>query len=179
MHEKLIRSIIQQLCDQSDSVPAPLVQIYGNGRQQVSVASLQSTLQKIIDGFERTYIIVDALDECTDRDKVLAWIEQLIQRKKGNVQVLFSSRPEWDIEDQLQSMVSLARVTLNNRPAEKDIKMYIDAKLSKMVRWDKATIVRVKNALIIRSDGMYISILLKGGFRCADDFPGSGGLLCR
>lgn len=154
LHHKLVRSIIKQLSHQSSGFPASLMDLYGGGHEQPSIASLQLTLQKIIDGFERVYIIVDAVDECADREKVLGWIERITRRKGGNLQVLLSSRPEHDIEDQLQSIVSLARVTLNNGLAEQDIKTSIDAKLSRMIRWDKATLARVKDALVIRSDGM-------------------------
>ncbi|KZP03973.1 hypothetical protein FIBSPDRAFT_657023, partial [Athelia psychrophila] len=111
--------------------------------------------------FGRTYIIIDAVDECADREKVLAWIEQLTRRKKGNLQVLFSSRPERDITDQLRSMVSLYRVTLNGKLADKDIETYLDAMLSKLTRWDKETIARVRNALITGSDGMFRWVALQ------------------
>ncbi|KZP14374.1 hypothetical protein FIBSPDRAFT_107366 [Athelia psychrophila] len=121
LHDKLIRSIMQQPCDRSDGVPAPLVDIYGNRRHQVSVASLQSILEKIIDGFERTYIIIDALDECTNKEKVLARIEELMQRKAGYVHILFSSRPEQDITDKIQCMAYIDRVTLNNRLPDKEV----------------------------------------------------------
>ncbi|KZP17157.1 ankyrin [Athelia psychrophila] len=160
LHDKFIRSIIKQLSHQSASFPAPLVDLYGGGQQQPSIQSLQLILEKIIDGFERTFIIIDAVDECTDREKTLAWIEQLTQRKKGNLQVLFSSRPEQDIIEKLRCMAYIARVTLNSKLADKDIETYIDVMLSKMLRWDAQTIARVKDALIIDSGGMHISELV-------------------
>ncbi|KZP12272.1 hypothetical protein FIBSPDRAFT_836445 [Athelia psychrophila] len=155
LHDKLIRSIIKQLSHRSGGFPAPLVDLYGGGQQQPSIESLQLVLEKIIDGFERTFIIIDAVDECTDREKTLAWVEQLTQRKKGNLQVIFSSRPEQDIIDKLRCMVYITRVTLNGTLADKDIETYIDAMLSKMIRWDAQTIARVKDALITDSDGMF------------------------
>ncbi|KZP17116.1 hypothetical protein FIBSPDRAFT_894522 [Athelia psychrophila] len=155
LHAKFIRSIIKQLSHQSAGVPAPLVDLYGGGQQQPSIQSLQLILEKIIDGFERTFIIVDAVDECTDREKMLTWVEQLTQRKKGNVQLLFSSRPEQDITDKLSSMAYIARVTLNSKLADKDIETYLDAMLSKMIRWNAQTIALVKDTLITDSDGMF------------------------
>ncbi|KZP03908.1 hypothetical protein FIBSPDRAFT_1055009, partial [Athelia psychrophila] len=161
LHEKLIRSIIQQLCDQSDSVPAPLVEIYGSGRQQVSVASLQSALQKIIGGFERTYVVIDALDECTNMMKVLAWINDMMDWKAGKVCILFSSRPEHDITDTVRGMPYIVRVTLNNRLTDKDIRTYLDAMLSKLIRWNPQLTARVRELLITGADGMFRWVALQ------------------
>ncbi|KZP20983.1 hypothetical protein FIBSPDRAFT_891581 [Athelia psychrophila] len=154
LHEKMIRSIVKQLSHQSASFPAPLVDLYGGGQQQPSIQSLQLVLEKLIDGFERTFIIIDAVDECIDREKVLARIEQLTQRNRGNLQFLFSSRPEQDITDKLRCMVYIAQVTLNSKLADKDIKTYIDAMLSEMIRWNAEITARVKDALITDSDGI-------------------------
>ncbi|KZP17123.1 hypothetical protein FIBSPDRAFT_830929 [Athelia psychrophila] len=136
LHDKFIRSIIKQLSHQSAGVPAPLVDLYSGGQQQPSIQSLQRILEKIIDGFECTFIIIDAVDECTDREKTLAWVEQLTQHKRCNLQLLFSSRPEQDITDKPSSMAYIARLTLNSKLADKDIQTYIDAMLSKMIRWN-------------------------------------------
>ncbi|KZP27087.1 ankyrin, partial [Athelia psychrophila] len=105
--------------------------------------------------FERMFIIIDTIDECTNREKTLAWIEQLTQRKRGNIQALFSSRPEQDIIEKFRCMAYIARVTLNSKLADEDIETYIDAMLSNMIRWDAQTIALVKGALITDSDGMF------------------------
>ncbi|KZP17138.1 hypothetical protein FIBSPDRAFT_1047078 [Athelia psychrophila] len=168
LHDKFIRSLIKQLSHQSASFPAPLVDLYGGGQQQPSIQSLQLVLEEIIDGFERTFIIVDAVDECADREKMLAWVEELTQRKRGNLQLLFSSRPEQDVTEKLSSMAYIARVTLNSRLADKDIESYIDAMLSKMIRWDAQTIALVKDALITDSDGMFrwVAFQISELFKC-------------
>ncbi|KZP24030.1 ankyrin [Athelia psychrophila] len=160
LHDRLIRSIIKQLSYQSSGFPTSLVELYGDGRQP-SIKALQHVLEKIIDGFDRTYIIIDAVDECANREKVLTWIDKITRRKAGNLQVLFSSRPERDIKDYLDSMVSLYRVTLNGKRADRDIEAYLDAMLAKMTRWDAVTIARVRAALITGSDGMFRWVALQ------------------
>src|SRR5271154_14284 len=73
LHGNLIRSLILQLWDHCDALPFPLVKLYGHGHQQPSINSLHETLQLMISGFEQVYIIIDALDECTEPVKLLEW----------------------------------------------------------------------------------------------------------
>lgn len=154
LHHKFLRSIIRQLADNSDEVPAPLVDLYGHGNQQPLTASLQLTAQKLIGRLERAYIIIDALDECTDRERTLMWIEQLIQWKSGKVQILISSRPEADIRERFDSSPSVTWISLVGRSADADIEVYVNAMLARMVRWDAQITERVRHVLIAGAHGM-------------------------
>lgn len=150
----MIRSLILQLWNQSIGVPAPLAQICGHGHQQPSIASLQLTLRQIIETFERTYIILDALDECMDREKLLAWTGDLLRRETGKVHILLSSRRELDIEDCFESIPNLVHVPLRGGSLNADIEKYIDAMLSKITKWDGPTRARVREVLIQGAHGM-------------------------
>lgn len=160
LHGQLIRSLIRQLCAQSSGVPASLVELHGSGHQQVSLASLQTVLQQIIAEFKRAYIIIDALDECTDWNKVLVWISNLLQWTEGKPRVLFSSRPEQEILEKLAlvEFESLTRVSLNGKHSDADIETYVDAMLTHMTRWDCATLALVRKALITGASGMYVLV---------------------
>ncbi|KAF7979993.1 hypothetical protein HWV62_40082 [Athelia sp. TMB] len=160
-HHKLIRSLIMQLSEQWGVIPAPLATIYGHGNRQASVDELQLTLQLIIDSFERTYIVIDALDECADRANVISWIKRLTRRKVGKVHVLFSSRPETDIEEEFDYLGTLIRVPLAGHAAENDIKTYLNAMLSKMTKWDAQTRSRVREVLLRGAGGMFRWVALQ------------------
>ena len=94
LHDKLIRSLIMQFSLRCEGIPATLVELYGHGQEQPSTNSLQDTLQLILDGLHSAYIIIDSLDECTDRDRVLKWIEKIVFQKMGNLLMVVASRPE-------------------------------------------------------------------------------------
>ncbi|KZP07449.1 hypothetical protein FIBSPDRAFT_998150, partial [Athelia psychrophila] len=143
-HNKFLRSIIRQLSHQSSSFPASLMEIYDGGHQQPSLASLQLTLRRIIEGFEHAYIVVDALDECTDRKKVLAWIEELMQWHGGKLHILLSSRPETDIKKKFHSIEKLVQFSLTGHPMNNDIEICIDALLLEMDIWDDETRAHVR-----------------------------------
>src|SRR5882757_1439529 len=98
-HDKLIRSLISQFSYQRGGIPTVLADLYKRcgGHQQPSVNQLQNTLRDIFDGFSRAYIVIDALDECTDRDKTLNWLSKLvadIDRNAANLRIMVTSRPE-------------------------------------------------------------------------------------
>ncbi|KZP07476.1 ankyrin, partial [Athelia psychrophila] len=160
-HNKFIRSIIRQLSHQSSSFPASLMEIYDGGHQQPSLASLQLTLRRIIEGFKHAYIVVDALDECTDRKKVLAWIEELVQWSGGKLHILLSSRPETDIKKKFRSMANLVQFSLAGSPMNKDMEICIDAMLLEMDMWDDETRAHVKDVLIRDAQGMFQWIALQ------------------
>ena len=81
LHNQLIRSLISQFSHRRGGIPVELADLYKRcgGYQQPSDDQLQNTLQDILDGFSDAYIIIDALDECTDRKKTLNWIKKLSQ----------------------------------------------------------------------------------------------------
>lgn len=135
-------------------MPLPLVGLYGHGNHQPSTASLELTAQNLISRLDRTYIIVDALDECIDMERTLAWIKQLVQWKSGKVQILISSRPEAEIKERFDSTPSVTGISLVGRSADADIEIYINAMLAQMVRWDAQTTEHVRHALIAGANGM-------------------------
>src|ERR1700692_4785446 len=105
MHESLIRSLIMQFSDQCDGLPAVLVELYegcNNGHQEPSMDALQNTLQSVLGGVSGAYIIIDSLDECAERGKLLSWVTKITSWKVGKVHLAVTSRPERDIEDHLR-----------------------------------------------------------------------------
>lgn len=137
--------------------PSSLMVIYGGGHPQPSIASFQLTLRRNIEGFEHVYIVIDALDECINRQKVLAWIEELLQWHGGKLRILLSSRPEPDIREKFNSLAQTAQFSLSGFPMNEDIKIYIDAMLVRMVRWDDTIRAHVRDVLIRGAQGMCVS----------------------
>ncbi|KZP31902.1 ankyrin, partial [Athelia psychrophila] len=114
-----------------------------------------------IEGFEHVYIVVDALDECTDKKKVLAWIEELMQWNGGKLHIFLSSRPETDIKKKFRSMANLVQFSLAGSPMNKDIEICIDAMLLEMDMWDDETRAHVRDVLIRGAQGMFQWVALQ------------------
>ena len=109
LYDKLLRSLIWQFSLKcKGTVPKVLVNLYmgcGNGHQEPTLDDLQNTLQRILDGFSSTFIILDALDECAERQKLLNWIHTFILENDINLglHLIVTSRQEEEIEDKFKS----------------------------------------------------------------------------
>jgi hypothetical protein len=143
-------------------VPKALVDLYtqcGNGHQEPTLDDLQNTLQKILDGFSSTFIILDALDECVEREKILNWIQTFILDKDITLRLhlIVTSRPEQEINDQFKShhYIDLVKESGNH-----DLKAYLDYQLqnnSALQKWKFDTQEQIKSTLLKKADGMYVS----------------------
>ena len=115
-------------------MPKVLMNLYaccGNGHQEPTLDDLQNTLRGILNGFSSTFIILDALDECAEREKLLNWIQTVIL---GNLEkdinhglhLIATSRPEQEIEDKLKSYNYLDLV---KESGNHDLVIYLDDQL--------------------------------------------------
>lgn len=143
-----------------DSIPAALIDIYGQGpsHPQPSIVALQDTLQAIIEEFKSVYIIVDALDECVDRRKLLNWVKHISSWRSGKLHALFFSRQECDIEDEFASIACVDHVRFLGGSGNPDILKYIEEMLYETKKWAPETRIMVKDILLSGADGRYLII---------------------
>ena len=135
-------SLLTRLSYQCTTVPPPLARLYSqnyNGGQQPHEDSLISTLREMLRLFKRVYIIVDALDECSnseERDQVLTFMEDVVCWKLGNTHLWVTSRREADIEACFKPLVS-HRVELHSDFIDQDIQTYLHHQLKndRRLRW--------------------------------------------
>ena len=77
--ENLVRSLIDQLSSRCAQMPPGLESLYSsctNGKRQPQASELFKTLHDMMGGFTQTYVVLDALDECLERTKLLSQLEQ-------------------------------------------------------------------------------------------------------
>jgi hypothetical protein len=134
----------------------------GWGARQPIMESLQSTLLLVLRQFHHAYLIVDALDECTDRSELLDWIEEITCWKVGGLHVFATGREEVDIKDALKEL-SPVSVCLGGDSVNADIATYLREKLRpdprrKTWRDDADTCNEVKTSLAKASQGMYVHV---------------------
>ena len=142
-------------------MPQVLVNLYvrcSSGHQEPTLDDLQNTLQGLLGGFSSTFIILDALDECVEREKILNWIQTLLLEKDINLglHLIVTSRPEQEINDQFQSHHS---IDLVKEPGNCDLRVYLDYQLqndSALQKWKFDTQEQIKSKLLKKADGMYV-----------------------
>ncbi|KZP17520.1 hypothetical protein FIBSPDRAFT_830538, partial [Athelia psychrophila] len=172
LHEKFIRSLILQLWHQLGRIPVALKDVYGDGpsHPQPSLAVLEAALQTIIGEFQHAYIIIDALDECADRHKLLRWVKDISRWRGGRLHILLSSRRERDIEDSLAIINELGRVSFAGGSTNPDIVKFIDESLVELKRWDYEIRRLIRGTLLEGADGSFrwVALQLKELIQCSN-----------
>jgi hypothetical protein len=121
------------------------------------VDSLHKTLLVILDGFQHVYIIIDALDECTQRQRLLCWIKEIVSVRRYKLHLLATSRSEEDIAHCLQSL-EIAEVDMTSEAVDNDIQSYLDWMLHEDVslrKWNEVVQNEIKVTLLNGAKGMY------------------------
>lgn len=126
-----------------------------------AVEDIETTLLGVLQDTPETYIVVDAVDEClnlSDRLAVIEFLGRLSSKASCDVHILFTSRPEADVDDAFSS-VSVPKEIVHFSPLE------IDADISSHIfclmenqpysRWSPGLKSKVQTHLTSRADGAF------------------------
>ncbi len=167
----LVSSLLLQLSTQSSpccDILSRLHSGHGNGAQQPNDDALKRCLIEMLTArdLHPIYLIMDALDECsnlsgisTPRKRVLQLVKELVDLHLPNLHICVTSRPEVDIRDVLEPLTS-RRVSLHDQSGQKkDIEDYVRSVVYSdsepiMRRWRKEDKELVIETLSKQADGM-------------------------
>ena len=165
----LLSSVLFQLCDQSDSYYDVLSAFYSahrNGGESPSDDDLVQCLMELLKRPEPrpVYLIIDALDECpstsslvSPREKLLSFLEDLVETQLSNLRICVTSRPEVDIKTILEPL-AFRSVSLHDEGGQKkDIIMYIESIVNtnkNMRSWNSEQKQLAIDTLTKKADGM-------------------------
>jgi NACHT domain len=167
----LVASLLTQLSASSDpccDILSGLQKAHDKGRKQPSDSSLAECLKKMLTLHDQPpiYLIIDALDESPNtsgtsspREMVLQLLKELVDLSLQNLHICVTSRPEFDIRNDLELLTSL-RVSLHEQSGQQqDIADYVRSVVYSdsqqiMKRWRKEDKELVVETLSERADGM-------------------------
>ena len=165
LHNKLIRTLISQLSDtRHGGITEKLVDLYKRcGEvQQPSDEQLQNTLRDILDRFSQVYIMIDALDECSEREKTLNWVNKLVSdknRKAANLHIVVTSRPETDI-NKIFAALDPHSIDVGEANA-KDIVEYLKIQMeSKFTKYNENTRAKIMAEMEKHAEGSYVYLVV-------------------
>ena len=164
LHNNLIRSLISQLTDtQHGGITEKLADLYKHYEvRQPSDEQLENILRDILDRFAHAYIMIDALDECTDREKTLNWAKKLISDiscKAANLHIIVTSRPEIDIDANFAPLDPHS-IDVGKANTE-DIAEYLNLQMeSKFTKYGENTRAKIKSELEEHAEGSYVYLIL-------------------
>jgi hypothetical protein len=128
-----------------------------NGKQQPMTGELLTTLRQIVQEFDETFIILDALDECTERQELLTNIEEIAKWKIGKLHILATSRREKDIEEWLEPLVNdQEKICIQSALVNDDIRTYVHEKLQtdRKLKWSAKVQEEIEKSLMDGAHGM-------------------------
>lgn len=107
--DRMLRSVITHLALRRTQVLEPVKKLHnqcGNGNQTPERNRLVETLHSLLTSsdVDQIYLVIDALDECSERRELLDVISEILQQ---NVSLLMTSRRERDINDGLQDSIEV------------------------------------------------------------------------
>jgi hypothetical protein len=157
--------VISQLLRRSTTFPSSLDSLFllhENGRQQPSSDELLKSLRQLIQGSAQTYVVLDALDECSQRSELMEILTRMGGWQLQNSHVVVTSRRERDIEAVMHKISSRRNhICLESEVIDEDIRQYVRQRLSDdtvLNKWGKDIVLRqeIETALIQGSQRMYV-----------------------
>ena len=160
--DQMLRSLIAQLSLQGREAHKPLDDIYsecGSGRLQLTLSMLLETLRKILEGFTRVFIILDALDECKEKDYLTKILEKIAGWNIAGLHMLVTSRREKDIEDSLSTLTDNNHmICIESALVKDDIRAYVRSRIrtdSKLRKWQESDVqTEIEKVLVEKASGM-------------------------
>ena len=127
-------SLLKQLVQGQTSLPESVKILYENHRQKRTrplLDEVSSVLHSVIGNYARTFLIIDALDECQNSDgtrtTLLSEIFKL--QTNGNVSFFATSRFIPEIVDEFQGSPSV-----EIRASEEDVRRYLAEHMPRLPR---------------------------------------------
>lgn len=178
----IIRSIVAQLFGSRPDTPDSLDRLREERDKghMPSRSMLEEAIYSAIQGFKKTYILIDGLDECPAsskddfdrnlREELLDLLTTIRTRQLSTLHLLVTSRPEQDIQDVLQCSQesnSMKIIDLNSDPYRAamtgDIGSFLDMKLKtrNFSRLEPELKGEIRKELLERARGVFHYVALQ------------------
>jgi hypothetical protein len=129
---------------------------YQDGNNQPTFKELVAVLNAMIVNFRETYIILDGLDECSEREELLELIVEINGWMGGDIHMLATSRKERDIEEALSPLLT-CQICIQSAQVNGDIQLHIRERLEndpKLKKWGSKLHEEIEETLMDRAHGM-------------------------
>jgi hypothetical protein len=161
--ENMLRSLLCQFSRRFIATPPILNALFiscDNGQRAPSVYVLLEALRSMIEVLPLAYIVLDALDECTQCAELMDMLQIIAGWHLPNLHLLVTSRRERNIESALKDFIDYKDIiNLESTLVDKDIQRYVRQRLFDDIhfrRWknDASLMADIEDALISGAGGM-------------------------
>jgi hypothetical protein len=153
----LFAAVLKQLVQGRPDIAAPVMHMHDHHSKRGSKPSLDELTQALLStcsSYSTVYIVIDALDECSNRDGVRRQlIDKMHDLQAGrNVRLLFTSRFIADVTQYFQSYPRL-----EVRASEEDVRRFVAARIPRLpnfIQRDEELKNEVQTKVVEAVDGM-------------------------
>jgi len=162
----VLRTLLSQLSSQNPTVFQNVQNFFKEQCKEDRSASLvppsldliRSNFGSLLESsFQRVYIVIDALDECNDRECILKAISAIADSLE-NVKILVTSREDPLINEEFGEFPNL---TMRAKLVSGDIEEYVDARLKERIASKKLKVkddelrAYISDTLVVKAAGMF------------------------
>lgn len=144
-----LHCLLSQAIVQRREIPEPIHSLYvehKKGFQHPSDKVLLNALYDVLNSAEPGFLIVDGMDECSDRQALLDAIETILGWQLEHLHILAVSREEKDIDKTFTHFKS-EHLRLEGEKVNEDIRQYIQGRVQKE-RWLKKWPAEIQQEII-------------------------------
>ena len=164
----LLRALLKQFSRQLPIASQELQSLYQSaqaGARQLTIDELLVTLHRMLQHFDDSFIVMDALDECSDReerDKLFDALAEVESWDQIRLHVLVTSRPETDIKSAMEDGNAFRQaISIDSQLVQDDIRSYVRNRLqqdTRLKRWRYNAQVQeeIENVLTEKANGMCV-----------------------
>lgn len=172
--ENLARGFLKQILQQSHTIPDAVLKLhyrYTMTDRRPSVTELTSALVSILSSSERSFLVVDALDEYSQIEHKRNAFLDVLSIIKEHCNIMLTSRPAITVSDRFPK----AR-HLEIRARETDVRRYVKSQipmLAKCVRLKAELQKLIEDTIAEAVEGMYVTSALPYCVKLLNILPGS------
>ena len=126
--------ILHQLSTKLSMVPEEVCALYDIFKGKTARPSTETLLELLAtvirNNFEKVYLVLDALDECTVRQSLLRVIKVLV--KTSVVSLFMTSRSEHDIVEEF-SLLEIPSMSIQSNEVAMDVELFVSEEIGKTV----------------------------------------------
>jgi hypothetical protein len=155
----LLKSVIYQLIASEEVIPSSAASLKSryNGLQEPNLDELLEVVIEVVSEIERTFLIIDALDECPKEERQVFFETFIKGSLPRNLNVLVTSRKEPDIEATLGPSFSRT-ICIQNSIIDADVRVHVGKAIARdatLLKWKPAIRDEILDAIVGGAHGMY------------------------
>ncbi|KFZ16979.1 hypothetical protein V502_04810, partial [Pseudogymnoascus sp. VKM F-4520 (FW-2644)] len=155
----LLAAILKQLVQERPLYGEPVASLYkrhANRRTHPSLDEIRTALNYVLNNYSKSYIIIDALDECTDSDGTRSELLTILKNLQAttDISLMATSRFDARIEQSFQGSTML-----EIRASDADVTRFVAGhirRLPKCVRRDPELQAEIQDGIVQAVDGMFL-----------------------